>query len=62
VALVGLTFGFAVSAFAQEKDSVDPKTAEHLSALSKKTDESYNNGDEAWSNRKWSLTYERLRD
>jgi ketosteroid isomerase-like protein len=44
---LGLAFGFAVPAFAQEKDSVDAKTAEQLSALSRKTDESYNNGDAA---------------
>jgi uncharacterized protein (TIGR02246 family) len=47
VVLVGLAFGFALPAFAQEKDSVDPKIAEQLSALTKKGDESYNNGDAA---------------
>lgn len=30
---------------AQEKDTVDPNLAEQLSALSRKTDEAYNNGD-----------------
>jgi hypothetical protein len=47
VALVGLAFGFAVPGIAQQKDTVDPQVAEQLSALSKKTDESYNNGDAA---------------
>src|ERR1700692_3664909 len=47
LALVGLAIVFTSPAFAQEKDSVDPKTAEQLSALSKKTDESYINGDAA---------------
>ena len=47
VALVGLAFGFAVSAFAQQKDAVDPQVAEQLSALSKKTDEAFNSGDAA---------------
>jgi ketosteroid isomerase-like protein len=46
-ALIGLAISFAVPAFAQQKDTVDPKIAEQLSALSKKTDESYNNGDAA---------------
>jgi ketosteroid isomerase-like protein len=47
LALVGLAIIFTLPAFAQEKDTVDPKIAEQLSALSKKTDESYNNGDAA---------------
>jgi uncharacterized protein (TIGR02246 family) len=47
VALVGLAFGFVVPTFAQQKDTVAPQIAEQLSALSKKTDESYNNGDAA---------------
>jgi hypothetical protein len=36
-ALIGLAISFAVPAFAQQKDTVDPKIAEQLSALSKKT-------------------------
>jgi uncharacterized protein (TIGR02246 family) len=44
-ALVGSAISFALPAFAQQKDTVDSKIAEQLSALSKKTDESYNNGD-----------------
>ena len=47
VALIGLAFGSAVSAFAQQKDAVDPQVAEQLSALSKKTDEAFNSGDAA---------------
>jgi len=45
VALLGLAFGFAVPAFAQQKDAVDPQVADQLSALSKKTDEAFNSGD-----------------
>jgi ketosteroid isomerase-like protein len=45
--ILGLAISFAVPAFAQQKDTVDPQIAEQLSALSKKTDESYNNGDAA---------------
>jgi hypothetical protein len=47
LAIVGLAINFALPVLAQEKDTVDPKTAEQLSALSKKTDESYNSGDAA---------------
>jgi ketosteroid isomerase-like protein len=47
VALVGLVFGFAVPAFTQQKDAVDPQVAEQLSTLSKKTDEAFNSGDAA---------------
>jgi hypothetical protein len=47
VALVGLVISIALPAFAQQKDTVDPKVAEQLSALSKKTDEAFNNGDAA---------------
>jgi hypothetical protein len=47
VALLGLAFGFAVPAFAQQKDAVDPQVADQLSALSKKTDEAFNSGDAA---------------
>ena len=47
LAIVGLAIGFAVPVLAQEKDSVDPKIAEQLGALNKKTDEGYNKGDAA---------------
>jgi ketosteroid isomerase-like protein len=47
LALVGLVIVFTLPAFAQQKNSVDPQIAEQLSALSKKTDESYINGDAA---------------
>jgi len=47
VALVGLAIDFALPTFAQQKDTVDPKIGEQLSALSRKTDEAYNNGDAA---------------
>src|ERR1700756_5672558 len=47
LALVGLAIVFTLPALAQEKDSVDSKTAEQLSALSKKTDEAFNSGDAA---------------
>jgi ketosteroid isomerase-like protein len=47
VAVVGLAIGFAVPAFAQQSDKVDPQVAEQLSALSKKTDEAFNSGDVA---------------
>src|ERR1700727_341665 len=46
-AILGLAFTFTAPVFAQQKDTVDTKTAEQLSALSKKTDELYNNGDAA---------------
>jgi ketosteroid isomerase-like protein len=47
VALAGLAISFVLPVLAQEKDSVDPKTAEQLKALSKKTDEANNNNDAA---------------
>jgi len=47
VVLVGLAIGFVVPAFAQQKDTVDPQITEQLKALSKKTDEAFNNGDAA---------------
>jgi hypothetical protein len=46
--LIALATSFAVPVLAQEKDSVDSKTVEQLSALlSKKTDEAFNDGDAA---------------
>ena len=47
VALVGLVISITLPALAQQKDTVDPKVAEQLSTLSKKTDEAFNNGDAA---------------
>jgi ketosteroid isomerase-like protein len=47
LALVGLVIVFTLPAFAQQKDTVDPQIAEQLSALSKATDEAFNNGDAA---------------
>jgi ketosteroid isomerase-like protein len=43
--IVGMAIGFALPAFAQQKDTVDPQVSEQLSALSKKTDEAFNSGD-----------------
>jgi hypothetical protein len=45
LALVGLAIDFVVPTFAQQKDTVDPQITEQLKALSKKTDEAFNNGD-----------------
>jgi uncharacterized protein (TIGR02246 family) len=47
IALAGLAIGFVLPAFAQQKDTVDPQISEQLSALGKKTDEAFNNGDAA---------------
>src|SRR5215471_10121379 len=47
LALVGLAISFVVPAFAQQKDTADPQIKEQLKALSKKTDEAFNNGDAA---------------
>jgi hypothetical protein len=47
LSLVGLVSVFTLPAFAQQKDTVDPQIAEQLSALSKATDEAFNNGDAA---------------
>ena len=45
LALVGLAIGFAVPAFAQQKDTVDPQIIEQLDALTKKFMEFINNND-----------------
>jgi uncharacterized protein (TIGR02246 family) len=45
--LVGLTFGFAVPAFAQQQDTVDPKIADQVRALSTKYYEACNKNDAA---------------
>ena len=47
LALVGLAIGFAVPAFAQQKDTVDPQTIEQIDAFAKKFDEAFDNGDAA---------------
>ena len=39
--------GFAVAAFAQQKETVDPQLAERLGALSKKSGEAFNSNDAA---------------
>ena len=47
VALVGLAISFAVPAFAQEKETVDPQIRRQLDALAKKFDEASNKADAA---------------
>jgi uncharacterized protein (TIGR02246 family) len=47
LALVGLAIGFAVPAFAQQKDTVDPQTIEQLDALTKKFMDFIDNNDAA---------------
>lgn len=44
-ALAGLAISFALPTFAQQKDTVDPKTAEQIRALAAKFDETYNKSD-----------------
>ena len=46
-ALAWLAIRFVLPTFAQQKTTVDPQTAEQLTALSKKTDEANNTGDAA---------------
>lgn len=46
-ALVGLAINFAVSTFAQEKETVDPQIAQQIRALSIKYDEAFNKNDAA---------------
>ena len=45
VALIGLAISFALPAFAQQKDRVDPQLREALVAYNKKEDEAWNNND-----------------
>jgi hypothetical protein len=45
VALIGLAIGFAVPAFAQQKDTVDPKTDQQIRALITKYEGAFNNQD-----------------
>jgi hypothetical protein len=47
LALAGLAFSFAVPAFAQQQDTVDPKIAEQVRALATKYDEAFNQNDAA---------------
>jgi ketosteroid isomerase-like protein len=47
VALVGLAISFALPTFAQQKDTADPQIIDQLNALSKKTNDAFNNGDAA---------------
>ena len=47
LALVWLAISFALPTFAQQKDTVDPQTAEQLSALPKKFVAAFNNNDAA---------------
>jgi uncharacterized protein (TIGR02246 family) len=47
VAVVGLAIGFAVPGFAQQKDTVDPQTAQQIRALRIKFDEAFNRNDAA---------------
>ena len=47
VALAGFAIGFALPAFAQQKDTVDPQTAQQIRALRIKFDEAFNRNDAA---------------
>jgi crotonobetainyl-CoA:carnitine CoA-transferase CaiB-like acyl-CoA transferase len=47
VALIGLAIGFALPAFAQEKDTVDPQTRQEIEAVDTKLDEALNKNDAA---------------
>jgi len=47
VALVGLAIGFILPIFAQQKDTVDPQTAQQIRALRTKFDEAFNRNDPA---------------
>jgi uncharacterized protein (TIGR02246 family) len=45
VALAGLAIGFALPTFAEQKDTVDPKVAQQVRALSMKLDDAFNRQD-----------------
>jgi uncharacterized protein (TIGR02246 family) len=45
VALVGLATSFALPAFAQQDDTVDPQVVQQLRVLDRKTEEAYQKGD-----------------
>jgi uncharacterized protein (TIGR02246 family) len=47
LALVGLAISFAFPTFAQQKDTVDPRTAQEIRALAMKYDEAINKQDSA---------------
>jgi ketosteroid isomerase-like protein len=47
LALAGLAIGFAVPAFAQQKDTTDPQIAQQLEAIGRKSDEAWDKGDAA---------------
>jgi len=47
LAIAGLAMGFALSAFAQEQKSVDPKVRQQIEAIEMKFQEAYNNRDVA---------------
>jgi hypothetical protein len=47
VTLIGLAISFAVPAFAQKKETVDPKILEQLAAFGEKAREAWNNNDAA---------------
>jgi hypothetical protein len=45
LALLGLAISFALPAFAQHKETVDPQLREALLALAKRFEEAWNNND-----------------
>jgi hypothetical protein len=47
ITIAGLVIGFAVPAFSQQKETVDPQLAEQLGALSNKSGEAFNSNDAA---------------
>jgi hypothetical protein len=47
VTIVWLVIGLAVTAFAQQKNTVDPQTAQQIRALAMKYDEAFNRNDAA---------------
>jgi uncharacterized protein (TIGR02246 family) len=47
VAIVSLVIGLAVTTFAQQKNTVDPRTAQQIRALAMKYDEAFNRNDAA---------------
>ena len=47
ITLAGLAIGFAVPAFAQEKDAADPEVRQQIEAALKQYDEAYNKHDAA---------------
>jgi ketosteroid isomerase-like protein len=47
LAITGLAIGFAVPAFAQQKDTVDPQIIQQVDAIGMKNDEAFNKNDAA---------------